>query len=160
MKARLIKTTDQRYAVLGSDGTIAAATDQNLLAFLTGFRTNDGCFADTNGRWDAEYPDMSIYPGETMAFIADNNSLVVYNFQPFAVLLNSDVNKFGFITTQEFAERHDKSVEIIKIYCREGRIPGAKKISGVWLIPKEAEYPVEESAQRPNYRRPGRKKKD
>ena len=158
MKARLIKNADQRYVILGSDGTIAAANDQNLFDFLTGFRTNDGCFAGTNGRWDAEYPDMTLYPGETMAFIADNSSLVVYNFQPFALLLNSDVRKFGFLTTQEFAERHNRSIEIIKAFCRDGRIPGAKKVGGIWLIPKEAEYPVDESYLRPNSGKRARKK--
>ena len=26
-------------------------------------------------------------------------------------------------------------------YCTDGRIPGAVKMAGVWLIPKEAEKP-------------------
>ncbi len=31
----------------------------------------------------------------------------------------------------------------INYYCVEGRIPKAVKMAGVWLIPKEAEKPVD-----------------
>ena len=159
MKARLIKDAKQRYMLLCNDGTIAAAEDPVLYDLLTGFRRNNGCFAGTSGRWDLEYPDMSVYPGETIAFIADNDSLVLYHFDPFSSLLSSDSTMLGYISTQEFAERNNKSVEIVKVYCRNNRIPGAVKMGGTWLIPKNAEYPVEEQNRKPGSHKPrGRKK--
>lgn len=159
MKARLVRSANQRYLLLCNDGTIAAADDQVLYDLLTGFRRNNGCFAGTTGRWDMEYPDMSVYPGETMAFIADNNSLVMYHFEPFITLLNSDATMLGYISTQEFAERNDKSVEIVKVYCRNNRIPGAVKMGGTWLIPKNAEYPVELRNRKTGSRKPRSRKK-
>ena len=31
----------------------------------------------------------------------------------------------------------------VNYYCAGGRIPGAVKMAGVWLIPKDAEKPVD-----------------
>lgn len=44
------------------------------------------------------------------------------------------------ISTKEYAETHKKSVEQIKVYCRNGRLP-AVKTQRDWLIPRSAPYP-------------------
>lgn len=40
-----------------------------------------------------------------------------------------------YITPAQAAARHGVSARRIQILAKQGRIPGAKKFSGVWLIP-------------------------
>lgn len=54
-----------------------------------------------------------------------------------------------FITSTTAAENWGISIRRVQTFCKEGRIPGVTKYSGVWLIPK--------SAQRPDYIKPGKK---
>lgn len=48
-----------------------------------------------------------------------------------------------YMTLKEASEKWGISPRMINYYCTEGRIPGAVKMAGVWLIPKEAERPVD-----------------
>ena len=57
-----------------------------------------------------------------------------------------------YMTLKEASEKWGISTRMINYYCTEGRIPGAVKmasdpvavkIATVWLIPKEAEKPVD-----------------
>lgn len=51
---------------------------------------------------------------------------------------------FGFLETllsRGFLKPWGVSSRQINYYCTDGRIPGAVKMAGVWLIPKEAEKP-------------------
>lgn len=152
MKARLIRD-GKHTLLLCNDGTISAVNDLILYDFLTDFRRNDLLFTGTLGKWTNSCPDMSVYPGDTIAFISDDNSLVVYDFEPFAPLMNAKVKMRGYISCAEFAKRHNKSTEIIKVYCRNGRIPGAKKVARNWLIPENAEYPIEPERRRESVRK-------
>ena len=34
-------------------------------------------------------------------------------------------------------------IHILNYYCAAGRIPGAVKMAGIWLIPKNAEKPID-----------------
>lgn len=45
------------------------------------------------------------------------------------------------LTTKEYAKLHHKSVEQIKVHCRNNRIAGAYKFERDWLIPCGAPYP-------------------
>ena len=45
------------------------------------------------------------------------------------------------ITAKEYAKKNGRSVEQIKVYCRNGRIPGAYKHERDWVIPSSAPYP-------------------
>lgn len=45
------------------------------------------------------------------------------------------------IIVKETNEPWGVSSRQINYYCTDGRIPGAVKMAGVWLIPKEAEKP-------------------
>lgn len=149
MRARLIRNTDRRLVLLCPDGTIAAANDQFLFEMLTEFRRKDRFLAGKKGRWDHMYPDMTAYPGETIAYIADNDSLVLHDIEPFRKLFNTRLEQRGYISVAEFAQRHNRSTEIIKVYCRDGRIPGAVKVARNWLIPENAEYPVDPDQRKP-----------
>ena len=46
-----------------------------------------------------------------------------------------------YMTLKETSEKWGVSVRQINYYCAGGRIPGAVKMAGVWLIPKDAEKP-------------------
>lgn len=48
-----------------------------------------------------------------------------------------------YMTLKETSEKWGVSVRQINHYCAGGRIPGAVKMAGVWLLPKDAEKPVD-----------------
>lgn len=48
-----------------------------------------------------------------------------------------------YMTLKEASEKWGVSVRQINYYCVGGRIPGAMKMAGVWLIPQNAEKPVD-----------------
>ena len=43
-----------------------------------------------------------------------------------------------YMTLREASEKWGVSSRQINYYCVEGRIPGAVKMAGVWLLPKAA----------------------
>ena len=47
------------------------------------------------------------------------------------------------ITIKEASLKWGISVRRINVLCNEGRIAGAKKIAGAWLLPKNAEKPAD-----------------
>ena len=49
-----------------------------------------------------------------------------------------------YITLKEAAEKWGVTPRRVNYYCAAGRIPGAVKMAGVWLIPKNAEKPIDE----------------
>lgn len=46
-----------------------------------------------------------------------------------------------FMTTKEAAGKWDLTERMVQYHCKAGRIEGAEKIAGVWLIPKDANKP-------------------
>ena len=48
-----------------------------------------------------------------------------------------------YMTLKEASEKWGVSFRQVNYYCVEGSIPGAVKMAGVWLIPKEAEKPMD-----------------
>ena len=53
-----------------------------------------------------------------------------------------------YMTLKEAAEKWGVTPRRVNYYCAGGRIPGAVKMAGVWLIPKNAEKPTD---RRRNY---------
>ena len=49
-----------------------------------------------------------------------------------------------YMTLKEASEKWGVSSRQVNYYCVDGRIPGAVKIAGVWLIPKDAEKAIDE----------------
>ena len=47
-----------------------------------------------------------------------------------------------FLSTREVSEKWGVTARRVQLYCSEGRIPGAIKQSGVWLIPSDAIKPM------------------
>ncbi len=50
---------------------------------------------------------------------------------------------FDYMTAQEAAERWNISVRRVQRLCKENRIEGVLNINRIWLIPKNAEKPID-----------------
>ena len=48
-----------------------------------------------------------------------------------------------YMTLKAAAEKWGVTPRRVNYYCAAGRIPGAVKMAGVWLIPKNAEKPTD-----------------
>ena len=48
-----------------------------------------------------------------------------------------------YMTLKEAAEKWGVTPRRVNYYCAAGRIPGDVKMAGVWLIPKNAEKPID-----------------
>ena len=48
-----------------------------------------------------------------------------------------------YMTLKEASEKWNISPRMINYYCSEGRIPGAEKKGTIWLIPINAEKPMD-----------------
>ena len=48
-----------------------------------------------------------------------------------------------YMALKEAAEKWGVTPLRVNYYCAAGRIPGAVKMAGVWLIPKNAEKPID-----------------
>ena len=48
-----------------------------------------------------------------------------------------------YMTLKEASEKWGVTPRRINYYCAGGRIPGAVKMATIWLIPKDAEKPID-----------------
>lgn len=48
-----------------------------------------------------------------------------------------------YMTVKEASEKWRVTPRRIIYYCADGRIPGAIKMATIWLIPKDAEKPID-----------------
>ena len=48
-----------------------------------------------------------------------------------------------YITSKEASEKWGVTIRQMGYYCSGGRIPGAVKMAGGWLIPKDAQKPID-----------------
>ena len=140
MLARLIENTHGQYMFLYADGTFAKANRRTAHSFLYDHKQAAG-FTGRDGQWKSIGMDMAVFEGRTCAYISDEGALVILDFDPIAMLLGVPAEP-EYISTKEYAAKHDRSPDMIKILCREGRIPGVKKVGNSWLIPENAEYPT------------------
>ena len=147
MQARLIKN-DQGLWLLFNNGQMKQANKEDLRNLLCSFKlirclTSRANKDENAKRWDIDCLEMSDYPGETIAHVTDGFQLVLFDFKEFEVLFKTNyfVIQNDCVTIAEYAKKYNKSVEQIKVFCRTGRIPGAQKIAGSWMIPCDASYP-------------------
>ena len=49
-----------------------------------------------------------------------------------------------YMTLKEASEKWGVTPRRINYYCAAGRIPGAIKMATIWLIPKDADKPIDE----------------
>lgn len=48
-----------------------------------------------------------------------------------------------YMSAPEAAKKWGISERRVQILCRQGRVPGVSKLGYMWLIPKEAEKPID-----------------
>ena len=144
------KDKRKQFCILCTDGSIIDANVNNLYDLLAEFKVfgNIDRINGSDRKWNDEYLDMSLYPGETYAYITDNFELVISDFKPFSKLLDSLGSSSNMISTAEYGELNGKSQEQIKVLCRAGRIIGARKVGANWMIPEDAPYSARESRRR------------
>lgn len=148
MKARLIKNNNDEVVLLLSNGLfIKSPSVSELGILLFNFKSLDEFGLEKRAEaWEKEYPDLAAIPGQNLAYITDSLQLVVEDISPFLAVfeqVKATVPIESVLTASEYAEKHNKSVEQIKVFCRNGRIWGATKIGRDWVIPKDAPYPAD-----------------
>lgn len=148
MKARLIKNEDNQLVLLLAGGAyIESPSVSELGILLFNFKSiEDFGLEKAKKSWMGEYPSISSVPGHSLAYITDSSQLVIEDISPFISIFESvkaTVPIESVLTASEYAEKHNKSVEQIKVFCRNGRIWGAKKIGRDWIIPEDAPYPTD-----------------
>lgn len=147
MIARLVKGSDGDVKLLCKNGSISNPTTTVLANFLSNFKDAKH-FNGDDGIWSDKHGDMAMYPGETLAYVTDEETLIVFNFDIFKPILSESYRIKNYISITEYALKVNKSREIIKVLCREGRIMGAHKMGGRWMIPEDAPYPIPPARRR------------
>lgn len=146
MKGAVIKIEGtQEYLVLLPDHTVKKATTEVLLHILTDFSRLDETPEMKNGefgKWNKD--DPVLHKGKIYAYVTDDDTLVMYDFAPFRAVLQVP-RETKYISVSEYARKYGKSVEQIKVFCQNGRIKGATKLTPrAWAIPEDAAYPADE----------------
>lgn len=148
MQARLIKNEKDEMVLLLSNGAyIKSPSVSELGLLLFNFKSLEefGLEKDKDS-WKEEYPDLTAVPGQNLAYVPDSLQLVIEDITPFVAVfeqVKATVPIEDVLTAAEYAEKHNKSVEQIKVFCRSGRIWGATKVGRDWVIPKDAPYPTD-----------------
>ena len=158
MITRLIENSKGQLHLLCSNGSIVIPNEENnyLSSLLIDFKLAKD-FAGSDGCWKDHTPEISMYPGKTIAYVTNNKELVIVDFEPFKHILES--KKPEYLSTEEYGKKFNKSAEIVKVFCRQGRIFGAVKIGSSWFVPKDAPYPVPQEYRREGSPKAGRPRK-
>ena len=92
---------------------------------------------DANGKLVAIYAKTpeELYNKETLALEQIN----LYCSRQRTIMYSVE----DYMTLKEAAEKWGVTPRRVNYYCAGGRIPGAVKMAGVWLIPKNAEKPID-----------------
>lgn len=152
MKARLIKNPQKGLILLCEDGTIMQPDMRILYQILINASKRNVTFdfdgQQPIGRWIDEYPEMTLYPGKDVASIADSGAVILFDFTPFKVLVSPDFKVRNYMSSSEYAQKNNVSQEMVKVYCRQGRLRGAVKTAGNWVVPADAEWPIDPQRSR------------
>ena len=149
MQARLLQNANGLW-LLFSNGLMVVPSKNDLKNLFFSFKMfkslqKSTTTAKPTQKWNDECPEMSAYPGKTLAYIGDTQHLVIVDPQPFEVLLNGTDRLIGdYLSVAKYAQIYNKSPEQVKVFCRTGRIPGAIKLNRDWIIPYDAPYPLDQ----------------
>lgn len=149
VKARLIKNPEHKTVLLLEGGAYIEEPDISMLSvILFNFKTLEDFKLERNATssWKTGYPAISSVPGVDLAYVTDYYQLVVEDISPFVEVfeaVKATVSIEEALTISEYAKKYNRSLEQIKVFCRQGRIFGAKKVGRDWLIPANSPYPVD-----------------
>ena len=82
---------------------------------------------------------MMLYPFY-LHFIIHILNLVFFEITKYNMFGRCGMN---YITLKEVSQKWNVTPRQVNYLCAAGRIPGAVKMAGVWLIPKNAEKPID-----------------
>lgn len=139
MQARIVKL-NENYFILFLDGSISVCGKREFNLFMKSSK-NITDYSGGINRWDTQYKNMEDYPGETISVITDDGSILIKDLTPFRFLFTYNQETEKDISASDYAKKHGKSVEQIKVLCRNNKIKGARKFGRDWLIPENAPYP-------------------
>ncbi len=139
MLSRIVKNNNN-FQILYIDGTYSVCSKREFNLFLKDFK-NISNYSGGSHHWDIDCDNMEDFPGETIAQVNDDKSLTVFEMKPFDFLFVYEDKVDKDISATEYAIKHNKSVEQIKVLCRKNKIKGARKFGRDWLIPENAPYP-------------------
>lgn len=141
MKMRIINNNGT-IKILCSDGTIILnPSHDSFIAAVIQFHKPDDIHGNNDDRWDGEYPEMSMYPGRSMAFVTDMLQLVIDDSAILVQLSAVDNIMDGMLTVAEYSNSVSIGQEQLKKYCKQGRMNGALKKGNLWLIPTNCPIP-------------------
>lgn len=155
MKARLLLVAlpgrRPGYELLCFDGTKKQLAQKDLISFFNNFRDDEYLSHGEDGHWDGDAMDMTDIEGETVAYVVDTprepgrQQLVIIDPTPFVEAFQPEPDApVEMIPITEYAAMYGVSREIIKVYCREGRLLGATKVGTNWVVPRDAIYPTDQ----------------
>ena len=64
-----------------------------------------------------------------------------YNYTD--MICRKDLGVMEYMSCPEAAKKWGISERRVQVLCRENRIPGVSKLGYMWLIPKDAEKPID-----------------
>lgn len=152
MKARLLTQGNLYYVLYHENGFYYPGNEKVLSLLLRQFKDLEELLrAETPlGSWTSDYSDISLVEGDTAAFVNGANELVIRNYQPFEVLwkeIQLDLTNFfnETMTVKEYAAAVGKKESQIIHLLQANRIPGARQLGRVWIIPKSSveKYPMD-----------------
>lgn len=137
---RIVKT-EKGLFFLYYDHTYTMLDDSLMMRVLISYRSGTGLGGYQHIWHSPETPDMFSVPGQTMAFF-DNEYFTIVDASVLNGVLRQDKEEC-YVSVTDYAMSHHCSATRIKKLCAEGRITGATKVGGRWLIHKFAEYPAD-----------------
>lgn len=139
MKARLIKYGETMQLLLCT-GKILTVGTKGAYDFLLSY-DNPTRYSGLD-KWKDDIISMADYSGQTIAIVDDDGKLQIEDAEMFRYIMEHGQPEF--MTVQDYAQRYEKDVTLVRRLCREGRLPGAMQRGTVWLIPDNAPYPSDE----------------
>lgn len=139
MKARLVEF-EGTLKLLLCTGKIKTISQAEAYEFLSNF--DDPNYYAGTGTWDYEDLSMEEFRGETVAYVTDAGELCMLESRCVRDFLQPPATEW--LSVNDYAELHSRSVTLVRRLCRTGRIPGTLNIGTTWIIPKDAPYPADE----------------
>lgn len=136
MIAQLIKYHDEYYLSLEA-GALKALSKQEARLFLKNYASE----SFYNFSEATSSVSINIDESVVMAAVEDNGELRICSPDLLNDVFSND--SFPYLTTGEFAEKHNKKLSIVLRLCRDGRLEGALQVNSVWLIPEDTPYPAD-----------------
>lgn len=139
MKARIIKAENELKLLL-CNGKIKTVSTDDIIEFINTYTNKDNYSLEDDYSFDMS-KDIENYVGETIVTVSDDYNLTFHSEDFF--FKNYIPKKPDYLTAKQFAEKHNRHFEVIRRYCRSGKIPSAKYENNTWYIPVNASCPVD-----------------